>query len=119
MGNPRKEGSRGHRRTKLWHRVRAEGRPCWICQAFGKPGEIDYSLPARHPLSFEMDDLQPVSKGGDPCAYANMDAAHRCCNIWRGNKSVAEVMRLAREYREGKAGAKAPCAAGLPQPCDW
>ena len=102
--NPRY--AKGTARAKLRNRLRAEGRGCWICRAFGRPDAIDYSLPARHPRSFEVDDLVPVSRGGDPVAYANVDAAHRECNIWRGNRSVNEVLRIAREYRARAAGKK-------------
>lgn len=95
--NPRY--AKGTARAKLRRRLRAEGRGCWICRAFGRPDAIDYSLPARHPRSFEVDDLVPVSRGGDPTAYANVDAAHRECNIWRSNRSVGEVLRIAKSYR--------------------
>lgn len=83
----------------------AEGRGCWICRAFGRPDAIDYSLPARHPRSFELDELVPISKGGSPIDYANVDAAHRECNNWRGNRSVAQVLAIARNYRGGGAPA--------------
>ena len=103
MSNPRT--SNGTARRKLRARLRSEGRGCWICRAFGRRDEIDYSLPAGHPLSFEVDELVPVSLGGDPLAYQNVDSAHRCCNEWRGNKTVTQVMALAR------GGAKAPARA--------
>lgn len=93
-GNIRR--ANGHRRDKVRQWLRAQGRPCWICQAFGKPGTIDYSLPAGHPYSFECDELVPVSKGGSPTSRANVDAAHRCCNQWRSDKSVAQVLAIAR-----------------------
>ena len=96
-GNPRY--AKGTARAKLRRRLRAEGRGCWICRAFGRPDAIDYSLPARHPRSFEVDDLVPVSKGGDPVSYANVDAAHRECNIWRSNRSVGEVLAIAKSHR--------------------
>ena len=99
--NPRY--ARGTARAKLRRRLAAEGRGCWICRAFGRPDAIDYSLPARHPRSFEVDDLVPVSRGGDPTAYDNVDAAHRECNNWRSNRSVAEVMALARASRIAKS----------------
>lgn len=83
-------------RVNLRKWLRSQGRPCWICRAFGRPGHIDYSLPAGHPLSFEVDELVPVSKGGSPTSRANVDAAHRRCNQWRGNRSVDEVLRIAR-----------------------
>ena len=62
----------------------------------GRPDEIDYTLPAGHPYSFEMDELIPISKGGLP-TYENSDATHRCCNQWRGNKSVEKVLEIAAE----------------------
>ena len=98
--NPRNSNGNARRKLRMW--LRSQGRPCWICQAFGRNGDIDYSLPARHPYSFEVDELVPVSKGGSPIDRSNVDAAHRCCNQWRGNKSVAEVMRIARDG--GSAG---------------
>lgn len=104
--NPRR--SNGHRRSELRRWLKAQGRPCWICVAFGRPPTIDYSLPPRHPMAFEVDELVPVSKwreGGYPSPEAcaldrrNVDAAHRRCNQWRGNKSVAEVLRIAARSR--------------------
>jgi len=92
--NPRY--ANGTRRTKLRRWLRSQGRPCWICRAFGRDGTIDYSLPARHPLSFEVDELVPVSLGGDPLDPFNVDATHRCCNQWRSNRSVAEVLEAAQ-----------------------
>ena len=93
-GNPRR--ANGTRRTALRSWLRSQGRPCWICRAFGRSGTIDYSLPAGHPFSFEVDELVPVSKGGNPLLRANVDAAHRCCNQWRSDKSVSQVLALAR-----------------------
>lgn len=93
MGNPRNHN--GSARRNLRRRLKAEQRECWICREFGRGAVIDYSLPAGHPLSFEVDELIPVSKGGNPLSYSNVDAAHRWCNQWRGNKSVDEVLRIA------------------------
>lgn len=50
----------GDRRRKLRARLRALGLPCALC---GQP--IDYSLPAGDPMSFEVDEIIPVSLGGD------------------------------------------------------
>ena len=92
-------------RVKLRNRLKAEGRGCWICRAFGRPDRIDYDLPARHPMSFEVDELVPISKywlGGyeskEQCAldYANVDATHRKCNNWRRGRTVEEVLKIAR-----------------------
>ena len=101
----------GNARRKLRERLRAEGRPCWICKVMGKPGAIDYSLRFPHPYSFVVDELVPVSKyrlGGYPSAqaaaldYDNLAAAHKCCNEWRSNKTVEEVMAIARGRRKSK-----------------
>lgn len=102
----------GNARRKLRARLKAEQRDCWICKAFGRPAHIDYDLPHLHPMSFVVDELIPVSKGGSPLDYYNVDAAHRSCNGWRSNKDVSEVMKLAREARGIRAT--------LPQPFgDW
>ena len=50
-------------------RVKALGEPCWMC---GLP--IDPARKAGDPLSFELDELVPVSKGGDPVDWYNEDA---------------------------------------------
>ena len=96
--NPRY--ANGAARVKLRRRLKAEGRGCWICRAFGRPDAIDYSLPARHPRSFEVDELVPVSLGGNPLDYSNVDATHRECNNWRGNRTVKQVIAAARTARE-------------------
>lgn len=45
----------------------------------------DYSLPAGHPMSFEVDEVIPVSKGGDPLDFDNTQPSHRICNQRKGN----------------------------------
>lgn len=80
-GNPRRKN--GHRRNQLRAWLRSQGRPCHIC---GQP--IDYGLPPGHPLSFEVDELVPVSLGGNPLDRGNVDAAHRICNERRGNRPL-------------------------------
>lgn len=81
MSKPDPRTRNGHARRKLRARLRGEGRPCHICRML-----IDYSLPAGDPMSFEVDELVPVSRGGDPLDYGNVDAAHRICNQRRGNR---------------------------------
>jgi hypothetical protein len=98
-------------RVNIRRWLKGQARPCWICRAFGKSGVIDYTLPARHPLSFEVDELIPVSKGGSPISRSNVDATHRCCNQWRGNKSVEEVLQLAAKAR-GKSAPVAEAVSG-------
>lgn len=79
MGNPRTKN--GSKRKKLRERLKAERRDCHIC---GCP--IDYDLPAFDPMSFEVDEIIPVSRGGSPFDYNNVAAAHRICNERRGNR---------------------------------
>jgi hypothetical protein len=126
VSNPRRANRA--QREKNRERMKAEGRDCWICRAFGRPSEIDYSLPARHPMSFELDELVPVSKywiGGYPsreaCAldYNNNDATHRCCNNWRKNKTVEEVLALAAKARNGKPAARPFVPREVEQPVSF
>lgn len=120
-GKPNPRRANGNLRNRNRRRLLYEGRPCWICQVFGRDPRIDYALPPGLPGSFEIDELVPVShfqEGGydtpEQCAadYGNLAAAHRACNQWRSNRSVAEVMAEAARSR-AKADAK---AGGLPQP---
>lgn len=98
VGNPRY--ANGHRRRSIRARWARIGAPCAIC---GKP--IDYALPAGHPMSFEVDEIVPVSKGGDPLDFANTQPAHRSCNQRKG---------------DGKARFKqAHKAGGLPTSREW
>ena len=75
--------SNGNARRQIRAWLRAQGRPCALC---GRP--IDYDLPAGDPMSFEVDEIVPVSKGGSPIDRANLAPAHRICNERRGNKPV-------------------------------
>lgn len=79
-GNPRR--ANGTRRTALRKRVASMDLPCHLC---GKP--IDYELPAGHPMSYELDEIVPVSKGGDPLDPGNVAPAHRICNQRKGDGS--------------------------------
>lgn len=95
----------GAARRKLTARLRAEHRDCWICRVFGRDARIDYSLPYLHPGAFTCDELKPISRWREygyasPQAaaldYSNCEAAHRACNVWRGNKTVEEVIAIAK-----------------------
>lgn len=114
-GNARR--TNGHRRTQLRTWLMSQGRTCWICRAFGRRGTIDYSLPPGHPYSFEVDELVPVSLGGDPLDPNNVDAAHRICNQWRSNKTVEQVLTIARQSKQtGSCGHhSAPRQHGAPR----
>ena len=86
MGNPRVSNGSARRSLRKW--LRSQGLPCAICgQA------IDYDLPSGHPLSFEVDEIRPVSRWrefGYPSATAaaldrdNVQPAHRICNQRKG-----------------------------------
>ena len=84
----------GARRRALVARVRAIGEPCHIC---GLP--IPPDAPPGTPLAFELDELVPVSKGGSPVDPSNVAPSHRCCNAWRGNKTIDRVAAVRAEVR--------------------
>ena len=70
MSNPRR--ANGHRRDQVRRRVLAEEDTCWLC------GElVDKTLPPYLNGSPEVDEIIPVSLGGDPLARANCRLAHR------------------------------------------
>ena len=76
----------GNARRKVRRWLAAQGLPCHIC---GRP--IDYGLPAGDPMSFEVDELVPVSRGGSPTDRANVAPAHRICNERRGNRMPGDA----------------------------
>ena len=81
MSKPNPRRANGARRTALRKRVASMGMPCALCgQA------IDYSLPAGEPMSYELDEIIPVSRGGDPFDIDNVQPSHRICNQRKGNK---------------------------------
>ena len=93
MSNPRYKN--GTLRRKHRARFKAMGAPCGICK--GRLGEIHYDEPSdsKHPLSFVIDEIIPVSRWrefGYPSREAvaqdwnNLQAAHYCCNQAKSNK---------------------------------
>lgn len=110
MSNPRV--SNGAARRSLRKRVAAMGLPCAIC---GQP--IRYDLPAGDPLSFELDEIIPVSRyreGGyaSPTACSldprNVRPVHRICNQKRGNG-----------LRKGKGGKPRPKYTPFKHSREW
>ena len=93
MSKPNPRRSNGSKRTKLRRQVAAEGAPCHLCG-----GPIDYALEPGHPMCFELDEIVPVSLGGDPLDRSNLAPAHRLCNQKRGNK----LLELWFAQREGE-----------------
>lgn len=72
--NPRYKN--GHRRRQLRKRVLATYSTCALC---GQP--VDKSLPAGHPMAPEVDEIIPISKGGSPLDWNNVQLVHRQCNL--------------------------------------
>lgn len=70
----------GSARRRVRAQVLATEDVCWLC---GQP--VDKSLPAGLPGSPEIDEVLPVSLGGDPTDRSNCHLAHRVCNQRRGN----------------------------------
>lgn len=88
-GNPR--NGRPYRR--LVAAVKALGHPCWLCGH-----NIDPALGAKHAMSFTLDHLVPLSKGGNLLDPANARAAHRRCNSARGNRTSVKQPRASRRW---------------------
>lgn len=86
MGKSNPRTKNGHARRQLREWLKSQGLPCHICGM-----AIDYSLPAGDPMSFEVDEIIPVSKGGSPYDKRNVAPAHRICNQKRGNKPISSV----------------------------
>lgn len=59
--------------------------PCGICGE-----DIDYSLPHLDPMSFVVDHIVPIAKGG-PDDLDNKQATHRGCNQLKYDKSDVDL----------------------------
>lgn len=57
-----------------------------VCGICGKP--VDKSLKYPDPMSATVDHIIPVSLNGDPVSLDNLQLAHRCCNLAKGNKVI-------------------------------
>lgn len=79
----------------LQRRVRARMDPCALC------GEaIDYGLPPGDPMSFTIDHIVPISRGGGVYDPENCQAAHLRCNQAKGARM---------QDSEPKAAERAKC----------
>ena len=105
MNNPRH--ANGNRRRKMRKRFIAMGLPCAIC---GRPIHYDEPSDARHPLSFVIDEIYPVSRfrefGYDsPEAAAadpdNVQAVHWICNSRKSARTMDEI-RTGNSERKSK-----------------
>lgn len=93
--NPRRRN--GSRRTMLRKRVLAAYDVCWIC---GRP--VDKTLQPGHPMSGEVDEAIPVSRGGNPFEWDNLRLAHRICNQRRGNHTIQWARAKLRKTGEAR-----------------
>ena len=84
--------SNGWRRRQLRARVLAAYDVCAIC---GKP--VDKTLSA------EVDELIPVSRGGDPYSFTNCRLTHRRCNRMKSDKTDEHARALLAGRQEVKA----------------
>ena len=76
MSQPRNTTTRDQHRAAI-----RRGRPqCGICE-----GDIDYSLPYLDPMSFVVDHILPIARGGAD-ELENKQAAHRSCNQTKAAK---------------------------------
>lgn len=91
MSNPRR--ANGHRRDQVVARVKREESICWLCGH-----DVDQTLKTPHPLSPEVHELIPVSKGGDPLDRKNCRLTHRRCNNDQGNRLPARTFETTRKW---------------------
>lgn len=102
--NPRYHN--GTRRRKYRARLKAMGAPCGICG--GRLGEIHYDEPSdsKHPLSFVVDEIKPVSRwkefgyeSAEACVddFNNLQAAHYICNLKKSNRVKGEPVSRAQK----------------------
>lgn len=68
-------------------RIARDKPACHICGV-----AIDYSLPHLDPMSFVVDHVKPLAKGGTD-TLDNKKAAHRGCNSTKRARLVAPIVR--------------------------
>lgn len=107
--NPRWKSGR---RRKYRERFKAMQAPCGICK--GRLGVIHYDEPSdsKHPLSFVIDEVVPISRwqeaGYTSAAaaaddFTNLQAAHYICNQIKSNKinfSLKDINQQGRKQRK-------------------
>ena len=98
--NPR--WANGSLRRKHRQRFRAMELPCAIC---GKPIHYDEPSDGKHPYSFVIDEIRPVSRWrefGYPSPQAaatdwgNLQPAHYICNARKSNRVPEDYKRANR-----------------------
>lgn len=107
MNNPRYANGALRRRHRA--RFKAAGSPCGICQ--GRYGAIHYDEPSdsKHPFSFVIDEIIPISlwkQYGYNSARAaaedtaNLQAAHYICNAMKSNKVGYSIPKIENKPHE-------------------
>lgn len=102
MRNNNPRSANGNLRRKHRARLKAIGGECGICK--GRLGPIHYNEPSdsKHPLSFVIDEIKPVSRwrefgysSREAAAqdWNNLQPAHYCCNAAKSNKTLNEMQR--------------------------
>lgn len=111
--NPRYKN--GNLRRKHRARFKAMQAPCGICG--GRLGPIHYDEPSdsKHPLSFVIDEIAPVSKylqfgysSQEEAAqdWNNLQAAHYVCNAMKSNRLNYSLEVQAMKPSEAKQETK-------------
>lgn len=73
-------------RDTMRKRVIATYDTCALC---GR--EVDKTLPYLDPLAPEVDEIVPVSRGGSPYDWDNLQLVHRVCNQRKGNRMAGDI----------------------------
>lgn len=73
------------RRDRYRRIIAKDEPPCGVCHE-----PINYQAHHLDPLSFTIDHVQPVARGG-PDTLDNLQAAHRKCNRSKSDKVAAGV----------------------------
>ncbi|MET3635654.1 HNH endonuclease [Curtobacterium oceanosedimentum] len=85
------------RKSAEWRRVSAIVRrphdPCRLC---GKPIRYDHKFP--HPLSFSVDHIVPIDRGGAWFDLSNLQAAHLSCNSAKQARTDGVSHRTSRAW---------------------
>lgn len=74
-----------------WQLLRKECREkmspiCHLCGEY-----IDRDLPARHPMSWSLDHIIPLARGGARYDYSNLAPAHLSCNSRKGTREQRQT----------------------------
>lgn len=102
--NPRY--ANGNLRRKNRARLKAAGGPCGICRGLLGPIHYDEPSDARHPLSFVVDEIRPVSRYREfgyespeaaAADWSNLQAAHYICNARKGNHTGNAARKVVSE----------------------